>query len=144
MNSLAACHGRLRVRYEYAWTFLAGAVQNGYMADSLDERARCRSDQPYQDLVALLAVSAADPDFDQLVVLQRARGFRHDPIRQSCATDQNERTQRMGETAQELALLFGQVHARSLAGAVHERPQQLANAGLGEKAVSGNAGNTSL
>ena len=86
------------------------------MADPRDERGPRGLDQLGDGLVALLAVRCGDPNFDELMIMQRTIQFRDHAGRHAAGADAHERVQRVSATAQPFLFGFREQHCLDYSG----------------------------
>lgn len=91
------------------------------MADPRDERGPRGLDQLGDGQVALLAVRCGDPNFDELMSMQRTIQFRDHPGRYAGRADLHERVQRVSAATQAFLFGFGEQHSIDYSGGANAR-----------------------
>jgi len=90
--------------------FLGGPIKQRYVADALNQRSAELPGNFLQNLVASRAVANPDARFDEFMMAQSAVDFGKYGFGQSAAADHDDRLEVVSQTAQLLALFFGQFH----------------------------------
>src|SRR6185437_2888136 len=99
----------LGVRDDDARQIRARSIQHGDIPDPVHQGTPGSLRQIDEKGIARLAASARRLDLDELMVMERPRGLLGDGVRQTRASEADDRLQSVSEAAQVAALFLGQL-----------------------------------